>query len=395
MTQNECTSWLYLFSSNTKTLYAVDVLRAIASPEGWTLHYRYESELVDPQLRAILVSSTTPSDKPTIINTSVVISFVHEEKDVSDPTGYKPVAVYPIRLGKLISAFMDGDVAHFYFAVYQSFKYEVTDIPASMLHTKALDEALGNNNPDHNIYAALGKPYSIAPARPEEEVAAFQSVVSAISGEGFEVDKTVFARFNGIRKLDTKNLDQQTILTKRTIIPKQSGYVFSDTGIYSLDISTFHVRKSNKTCPKNAAFEINLDPTLFVPLGSTRIPITGPYDRISFPIAVAQQSQNRWTFITVKVVKNDTTSISEQEEVDQSPEPTGSDWAIPVLVEVDRVRTYAFRLLAAVSEIMIAVGTALTASLSVLQGTGNNWVIAAITLAATGVALRVLVQPKP
>jgi len=295
--------FLYLFSSITTELYAVDALNSLALPNGWVQHFRYEERHLDSDLWHALPDQSDRDATPNSLeHTNAVICFVNQRKRPEPLKGYEVLGVYPLRLGRITRAMKDGGVAHFWFSVEGHILYDPPDDIGVEKHARALEAALGNRTPYQAVYGALGRPYPIAPVGADKAADAFQSTVKVISGQGFRSDATVFAQFHGLKELEKK----KTVKAKAPLsvdpgpLLDESGYAIGDGGIYAIDISTYHTEIPNRYYLRDTSIEMLFDPEHFLALGRTHNTIGGRYDRFSFALAVRRHARDEWTAVTVR-----------------------------------------------------------------------------------------------
>lgn len=109
---------LYLVSSSANREYVVDCLEVLALPRGMIQHFRYRLKYVDEHLRILLPPEGGQLPRG-LRNLPVVIVYLYQVQTVGvwrpgDTMG--PGGPYlPLRCGRLINAFKDGGIAHFFF----------------------------------------------------------------------------------------------------------------------------------------------------------------------------------------------------------------------------------------------------------------------------------------
>jgi len=185
MNQGNADQYLYLFSSSIRDLYAIDTLNTIALPREWITHYRYHFNYVDKVLWDILPQRLVDAQQSVnqLKGRPVVLSYNHQEPDPSDRTKYIVKGLYPLRLGRVVQAFKDGQVAHFFVSLQDTLQYNPKS--GADLHQRALQNALQNKTPIQGIHVALGGEYEIKAANEGDDTKAFQSLVEVIAGQGF------------------------------------------------------------------------------------------------------------------------------------------------------------------------------------------------------------------
>lgn len=107
---------LLLLSSNSSKEYIADIIEAIALPQGFVHHFRYQLRWLDKDMREELNYRDKKFSK-YLKNLPVVIGYLRQKKNALN--NYSWEKIVPVRRGKLKFAFKtsddDGAFAHFYF----------------------------------------------------------------------------------------------------------------------------------------------------------------------------------------------------------------------------------------------------------------------------------------
>ena len=111
---------LYLVSSSASREYVADCLEALALPRGMIMHFRYRLRYVDDDVVNGLPEEGAKLG-PDLHNLSVVVVYVCQTQtagiwapiEAEDRGG----SYLPLRCGRLVHAFKDGVIAHFFFEV--------------------------------------------------------------------------------------------------------------------------------------------------------------------------------------------------------------------------------------------------------------------------------------
>lgn len=112
---NRC---LYLVSSSASREYIVDCLEALALPRGMIQHFRYRIRYIDKRLQEVLpkASGELPA---SLRDSTVMVVYLYQDQKVGvwrpGETMGAGGPYVPIRYGRLIHAFLDGEIAHFFF----------------------------------------------------------------------------------------------------------------------------------------------------------------------------------------------------------------------------------------------------------------------------------------
>jgi len=148
---------LYLVSSSATREYVADCVEALAVPRGSILHFRYLVPYVDERLRKTLANSKGKLPR-SLRNLPTVVVYLFQEQKGGQWT---PQGAYlPLRCGRLIRAFIEGQVAHFFFEVtdYVKPKYRSLSI-RDVLKKEGVKFKLRSGKPS---FAHVGERLNIA-----------------------------------------------------------------------------------------------------------------------------------------------------------------------------------------------------------------------------------------
>ena len=108
---------LYLVSSSATREYVVDCLEALALPRGMVHHFRYLRRYVDGALCGQL--HRRPGRlRRALRGLPVVVVYLYQEQARGAWKPMEDAAPYvPLRCGRLLDAFLDGEIVHFYFEI--------------------------------------------------------------------------------------------------------------------------------------------------------------------------------------------------------------------------------------------------------------------------------------
>jgi hypothetical protein len=117
---------LVLTTSNASKKYFTDAFGVLSWPRGWIVHFRYQVQWIDEELRDLLPQKIggLQSSAGPLKNIAVLAAYLFQETESDQRTNgvsRKQVALYPLRYGTLVAAYRIGkgryDAAHFYFRV--------------------------------------------------------------------------------------------------------------------------------------------------------------------------------------------------------------------------------------------------------------------------------------
>src|SRR6266702_1246837 len=166
---------LYLVSSSANREYVVDCLEALALPRGMIHHFRYLIRYLDDRLRKALPSM--PGRLPAALQSlPVVVVYMYQEQ--TGGVWRQAAGSYlPLRCGRLIEAFLEGEVAHFYFEVTDYVRSTIRKVtPRVLLNRNIRFRTTGGKN-FHTSYAHLAEDLSLG-APSTRDAISFQKFVA-------------------------------------------------------------------------------------------------------------------------------------------------------------------------------------------------------------------------
>lgn len=168
--------YLYLVSSSASREYVADSLESLALPRGAVHHHRYRRKHLDPDLAGEIPNS--PGQLPNeLAGIGVLAIFLPVNRDPA--ASWASAENYlPLRCGTLVDAFLDGDVAHFFFLAGNYLNY--------------WDQS-GSRGPHRTVHPAITRYYQ---TRPEEEPRRYAFLHNEYQrGAGPSYDSRSFQRF--------------------------------------------------------------------------------------------------------------------------------------------------------------------------------------------------------
>jgi hypothetical protein len=321
-------SCLYLVSSSASREYVLDCVEALAIPRGMILHFRYRSKYVDESLWELL----PPEDRQlpsSLQGLPVVVVYLYQVQTVGvwkpgDTMG--PGGPYlPLRCGRLINAFKDGEIAHFFFAVSGYVRPALRRKSTRELLNREISFKASGSKGARISYAHLSRDLGLDTTE-VYDTASFQSIVDEayLPGEwrtrrlgSAPLDVTydiVFLRVAGIFH-DRGGRITEIMPIRRTV----RGSVFSQLELESGE--TYHMRmvthlsaRSSTALPGQGRVELLLvfDPNIIKPLSQTCMRISSLYDLEywSFAVTAAQETRS-----VLSIACNFPTTINQEDFV--------------------------------------------------------------------------------
>jgi hypothetical protein len=307
---------LYLVSSSSSREYVADCLEALALPRGMIHHFRYRRRHIDEGLASAL--SREPGHLPDQFqNISVVVVYLYQEQRAGS-WKIEEEAYLPLRCGRLLDAYLDGDVAHFYFEVGDYVKGPEGDFSARKLLNENVSFTRDN---DGRSYARLSPALSIAAAA-DEDASAFQSFVEkgyvpsewrtrSLGSAPLDVTyDVVFMRVDGLFREQGDKLERVPV-TPRHLVGNPFGEYRLDSGVtYHIRVIT-HLREQLPALLPGrgrARLKLIFDPEVVRTAGVASFVISSAYDLHHWPV-VASSSVDRRSVVSV---------VCEHERSDQS-----------------------------------------------------------------------------
>jgi len=268
-----------------------DCVEALALPRGMVQHFRYRLKYVDDNIGAILKSETEEisaalKDLPIV----VVYLFQTQTVGVWKPTETAgPGGPYlPLRRGKLISAFRDGWIAHFFFELSD---YVASDKEGStrVALKEQVDFRLNPSKPRGSSYAHLSRELDFP--RSGDDSADFQSVVDfaylpewrtrSLGNEPLDIiHEIVFFRVSGIFREADQRLSMLMPRPRVIQAHKSAEYELESGATYHVKLATHIPARLPSQLPGDgrARLKLSFDPQIIRPVGPTTLNISSFYD---------------------------------------------------------------------------------------------------------------------
>jgi hypothetical protein len=281
---------LFLVSSSANREYVLDCLEALALPRGIIQHFRYRSKYVDEQLWDSLKSESEQLET-SLRGLPIVVVYLFQTQTAGQwnpASTMGPGGPYlPLRNGRLIHAFKDGGIAHFFFELTGYVREDEKCSARVRLNDKIKFQLASSKASYAHISEELG-----FDGGKEGDTLGFQSIVDEayLSGEwrtrslgSAPLDVTydiIFFRVTGFFREDGTRLVE--------LIPKPKsvqGCVFAEYEIQAG--ATYHIRLTTHLAARvpahlpgegRAKLKLEFDPEVITPLGPTSLRISSLYD---------------------------------------------------------------------------------------------------------------------
>lgn len=279
---------LYLVSSSANREYVADVLEVLGSPRGLVHHFRYRKQWVDDKLWNCLpkAAGQLPQD---LRDLTVVVVYLFQEQSAGEwaPTGYVPV-----RCGRLVEGFQDGNVAHFYFAVTDYVMQANGGTAPRIISPSDMKFKVNETATARTSYAHVDRDLDLSASPEYGDTLAFQEFVDLGSRATqwrtrslgiTPLDVTydvVFYRVVGIFHEEGRSLTEIPI-NPLQIQGYPSGEFALESGqVYYVKIATYLLVRVPALFPGQGTARMTLeyDASVFRPVGRTSFPISSPYD---------------------------------------------------------------------------------------------------------------------
>ena len=254
---------IYLVSSSSSSEYVMDCLEALALPRGMIQHFRYRLRYIDERLRVDLPKETDKLPRH-LQGISVVVVYLNQVQTVgkwkpvddADPSG----PYLPIRYGRLIHAFIDGEIAHFYFEVNDYVKRVIGRISSRVLVNREIAFVTTNRKGADASFCHLAKDLELA-APHARDAEAFQDFVDnayqrnewrtrSLGSAPLDVTyDIVFMRIVGVFKQNGERLVPLTPTPKRVQGSVFAEYEMVSGATYHLKINTHLAAKTPSALP--------------------------------------------------------------------------------------------------------------------------------------------------
>jgi hypothetical protein len=292
---------LYLVSSSASREYIADCVEALALPRGMVHHFRYQRRHVDEPLGSIL--KTTPGDLPAELkDMRVVVVYVYQEHSGGKWT---PGSYLPLRYGRLLESYLDGDVAHFYFEVTDYVKGDGAGRSARDLLNAEIHFKRSGAEDAKPSFAHCAKDLDLA-ADPSKDSLEFQHFVDAyVPGEwrtrslgATPLDVTydvIFVRVEGLFFEREGRLEKVSTTPHFTVGNPFAEYQLRSGISYYVKVMTYFSNLLPAQLPGRgrAKLRIDFDREIVKSEGITSFPLTSNYDLHFLPILPDCHSNRR------------------------------------------------------------------------------------------------------
>jgi hypothetical protein len=284
---------LYLVSSSASREYVADCLEALALPRQMVHHFRYRISYIDERLR-ISLRSRPGRLPPGLQNLPVVVVYLYQEQAGGkwEPAATSSDGSYlPLRCGRLIEAFLEGEVAHFYFELTDYVKPKVGNVSARALLNHDIRFRINSRKKAELSYAHVAQDLKLGAPAGSDALAFQRFVANAYQPSEWRtrslgsvpLDVTydvVFLRIGGIFRERDNRLEP--------VRPVRRELVGNPSSEYELELgSTYHIQVATRLRARlpaelpgqgSAMLRLGFDPNIFRPAGPTGFRISSTYD---------------------------------------------------------------------------------------------------------------------
>jgi hypothetical protein len=277
-------------------------------------HFRYRVRFIDERLRTSL--PTGPGQLPPFLeNLPVVVLYLYQEQTSG---AWKPAATLndegrylPLRCGRLIDGFLEGEVAHFYFELTDYVKPKPRKVSARALVNQTIKfriTARKNSNPS---YAHLAADLRLGASRARDALSFQKFVTDAYKPSEWRtrslgsapLDVTydvVFLRIAGMFRERDNHLVPLTPVKRPLVGNPISEYQLECGATYHIQVATHLAARLPAELPGqgSAILRLVFDPDVFRPAGPTSFRISSTYDLHYWSIVVTGSQQQR-TVLTI------------------------------------------------------------------------------------------------
>jgi hypothetical protein len=306
---------LYLVSSSASREYVLGCVEALALPRGTVLHFRYLHPYIDERLVDSLPSET--GELPARLRgLPVVVVYLYQVQiggrwqagETTNPEGL----YLPVRCGRLIHAFSDGEVAHFYFEVGDYVKVSKRgDSARALLKKQRIRFRTSGKKGARPSFAHIGRGLKIGAPRASDSIS-FQRFVykSYEPGEwrtrsvgSAPLDVTydiVFVRVAGFFEERDGRLREVMPVQRALRGNVLAEYVLESGKTYHIKVTTHLSARTPAQLPGQGRAKLSLrfDPTLIAPGGGTCSRISSQYD-LQYWSFVANCTTDRRSVLTI------------------------------------------------------------------------------------------------
>jgi hypothetical protein len=302
-------------SSSASREYVLGCVECLALPRGSIQHFRYLHPYIDEQLRDSL--PTENGELPNALRgLPVVVVYLYQEqtsgKWSAEQSKHPEGAYLPIRCGRLLHAFSEGEVAHFYFEMGDYIAAEKDGKSARSILNKKVRFLKSSSKNARPSFAHTGTHLKLASPK-TEDAAAFQTFVYKAYSPGewrtrslgsAPLDVTydiVFARVVGLFQEVNGSFSELSPVHKSVLGSRYSEYELQTGAKYHLKITTHLSARTPAQLAGQGTAQLGLiyDPDLIKPIGPTSFRIASQYDLEYWSFTV-DSHRNQHSMLTVR-----------------------------------------------------------------------------------------------
>jgi hypothetical protein len=300
---------LYLVSSSASREYVADCLECLALPRGSVHHFRYLERYVDDAIRQQLAD--TPGQlQSSLRNLSVVVVYLYQEQTGGAwkpaPSDNDEGAYIPLRCGRLLDAFIDGEIVHFYFELTDYIRPQHDELSARAYLNAKLRFRLSADEKADVSYAHMGVDLTLGGPASNDALWFQRFVGSAYKPSEWRtrslgsapldvVYDVVFVRVGGLFAERDGRLAPLEITPRPLIGNPSAEYVLQAGATYHIQVATRLSARLPAEIPGQglATLSLRFDPQVFRPASTTRFRISSAYDLHYWSIVPTAQVSQR------------------------------------------------------------------------------------------------------
>jgi hypothetical protein len=285
---------LYLVSSSSSSEYVSDCLEALALPRGMIQHFRYRLRYIDEPLCEKLPKETDQLPHE-LRDLPVVVVYLYQVQTVGK---WKPVKTtgpsgpyIPIRCGRLVHAFLDGEIAHFFFELNDYVRPAYRGVSSRDLLNEEIKFRKAPGGDRHESFAHIARDLRLAAPRSRDTLA-FQKFID----DGYQTNEwrtrslgsapldvtydIIFVRIIGVFRQAGDRLTALTPVQRRLQGSAFAVYEITAGETYHIKIATHLAARTPRELPGQGRARLTLryDPNLIRPVGPTSLRLSSFYD---------------------------------------------------------------------------------------------------------------------
>jgi hypothetical protein len=297
----------HLRDSSANREYVMDCVEALALPRGMVQHFRYRLKYIDEELESLVPAEGGPlpealQDLPVVVVYTFQVQTAGKWNPDEKITGGPYI---PVRCGRLLRAFKDGEIAHFFFEVTDYIEPKSDRGSARQLLNQIRFKRTSEKDA-LNSYAHLDDDLKLGAAE-TADTRCFQTFIDTVyhpnewrtrSLGSTPLDVTyniVFYRVPVIVCEVDRKLEPISPVHREIGATISSEYVLHPGSIYHARIATHLGNESAADLlgSENAVLRMAFDPAVIKPIGPLSLRVSSMYDLEYWSFAVLKTEIQR------------------------------------------------------------------------------------------------------